>query len=590
MNRATVGSLAVGATAACSLALVAWGSSPAATSSNGGMFPSDGTSAQFNVTNTDGDGTTRSLTAVEYSGPQRGSALLAMPLSVATGILDVVAGEGDSIESVQLWQLILTPAANAERDQNVLVFGQTEAGMVQYARYGTALTSVFDPPLVIVPAGANNGDTWEQTGAALPEGAADYDLEASVAVDGDCYAVTSTLRYLVAGAELFSFGGTDRWCEGKGLVMSTSEVTTAEATTSASLTLEEGGSATPTNAIGVGAAPTWSAPDAWVESELPYTQTISFFGPQSVLVDRRSQPVAMSADGGGSRLAVINSTGDLVGLTPSEEGTVVRWRARPGGSAIALGAVGDVVVVSTSQRNVVAYDSLGVRLWTRHNRELVLAPPTDIGDGLVALVALDATVMAVDAATGEQRWTASMLTDADLPAVRAGNVVAASDRSGELIAFDAATGTVRWQLSTEPLAALASASDLIIAISDGGVTAFAAADGAEVWTAEVSGTFESVASTGDLVAISTDRATTAFDATTGEQLWTAPPTANILAVGELVTAVTTKNGVEVHDRSGRVVASWAPAEGSEDETAIALDGDGLLILHGSESLTRLGST
>lgn len=591
MNHGPLRVLAVVAVSAGAVGVAAWGAAPASVASAARtIFPPDGTSAVHRSTSTSDGVVTDGVAVVEYAGPQSGAALLALPLPVATGVLDIVQRDGTSIDALRLWQLIVTNADTPDNTQSTLLYGVTDAGTVQYARASAALTSVFDPPLVVLPADAADGETWVQRGDALPEGAAQYDYRATLAEDGDCHEVTTTLQYLSDGTELFSFHGTDRWCDGRGLVDSSIEVTTAAGVSEASLTVDDTSVTPPTPADGLSSRPDWSAAGAWAPTDLLYQQTISFFGAQPVLTDRRSLPVSLTGvPAGGASVAFVTSTGDLVGVAPGDEAATVRWRARFGGSAIALATVGDVVLVSTSERTVVAYDAFGTRLWTRTNPELVLAPPADTGDGGVVLVGLDASVTVVDALTGEERWTASMVTDADLAAVALDGVVVVSDRSGETIAFDATTGDVRWQQSLDPLVALAATDELVVAADGGAVTAYSPDDGTVVWEASASDVSELVAGEA-LVVVGGEAATRALDARTGAVRWTAPVSNQMVAVGEFTATVAMDGRVEVRDGTGEVIVEWPPPDDADnDSTAIAADGDGLLVLHGSSTLTRFGT-
>lgn len=589
MNHGPLRVLAVVAVSAGAVGVAAWGAAPISSEPSAiTVFPPDGTSAVYRATASDADeaAATDTISVIEYAGPQSGAALLALPLPVATGVLDVVGRAGTSIESLQLWQLIVTNADASDNTQSTLLYGVTDAGTVQYAGVSAGLTSVFDPPLVVLPAEAADGDTWVQRGDALPEGAVQYDYRATLAEDGDCHEVATTLRYLADGTELFSFRGTDRWCDGRGLVSSASEVTTINGVQKVALTINAEPAEPPTPADGLTARADWSQAAAWSPTELAYQQTISFFGTQPALADRRSQPVSLTGvPDGGATVAFVTTTGDLVGVAIDENGATIRWRARFGGDAIAVGVAGDVVMVATSERNVVAYDAFGTRLWTHASDELVVAPPATAGDGVAVLVGLDATVTALDATTGEERWTSTMVTDADLGAVAVDGVEVVSDRSGETIAFDATTGTVRWQRSLDPLVALAATDDVVVAATSDTVTALTAGDGSVLWEVSADDITEIVA-TDAVVVVVTGSATLAFDALTGASRWTAPAATQVVAVGEVTAMVLSDERVSVLAVDGAVIAEWSPPD--EEPTAIAVGGDGLVVLHGSSTLTRFG--
>ena len=70
------------------------------------------------------------------------------------------------------------------------------------------------------------------------------------------------------------------------------------------------------------------------------------------------------------------SSNDLVAFTPKTPTQwVALWRMHPGGTVLSAAAFGDVVVATTSQRQVVAYSAAGVRLWQHDLDELAFRPP-----------------------------------------------------------------------------------------------------------------------------------------------------------------------------------------------------------------------
>src|SRR5690606_36087722 len=99
--------------------------------------------------------------------------------------------------------------------------------------------------------------------------------------------------------------------------------------------------------------------------------------------------------------AATTNTDDIVAITASSAELTRAWYAHPGGDIVTFATVGDVTVVSTGLRRLVAYDGAGHRLWQHDLAELVVAPPTATQDGRVATVGLDGTVIMFDSVTGE---------------------------------------------------------------------------------------------------------------------------------------------------------------------------------------------
>ena len=87
----------------------------------------------------------------------------------------------------------------------------------------------------------------------------------------------------------------------------------------------------------------------------------------------------------GARLPPTNGD-DIVATTPK---TVDRWtslwRMHPGGTVLSVAAFGDVVVATTSGRELVAYSDAGVRLWSLRLEDVAFWSPVRIDDRRVAV-------------------------------------------------------------------------------------------------------------------------------------------------------------------------------------------------------------
>ena len=81
--------------------------------------------------------------------------------------------------------------------------------------------------------------------------------------------------------------------------------------------------------------------------------------------------------------------GDLVATTPKTltEWTSI-WRAHPGGTVLSLSAFGNVIIATTSNRQMVAYSDVGVRLWQLSLDDLAPTPPVRISVDEAVLVDL----------------------------------------------------------------------------------------------------------------------------------------------------------------------------------------------------------
>src|SRR4029450_3083665 len=156
-------------------------------------------------------------------------------------------------------------------------------------------------------------------------------------------------------------------------------------------------------------------------------------------------------------------SGDLVATTPKTltEWTSI-WRAHPGGTVLSLSAFGNVIIATTSTRQVVAYSDVGVRLWQLAVDDLAPTSPLRISGRDPVLVALGCEARRFDLVTGDVLWAQNIGSDVNvLPAVGAG-VVVVMDRGGATTAFEAGTGQRRWSLEMRGDAAVIIGETLVV--------------------------------------------------------------------------------------------------------------------------------
>jgi outer membrane protein assembly factor BamB len=143
---------------------------------------------------------------------------------------------------------------------------------------------------------------------------------------------------------------------------------------------------------------------------------------------------------------------------------------------LSLAAFGSVVLVTTSERRLVAYSDAGLRLWDATLREIGPAAPVQVSDDDAVLADLSGRVRRFGIADGAVRWQVDVSSDVNRsPAVGAGLVVVA-DRGGTVTALDAGTGTPRWD---RPFAATAVAvvGDRVLVAEDQNVAGLDPASG-----------------------------------------------------------------------------------------------------------------
>jgi len=196
-------------------------------------------------------------------------------------------------------------------------------------------------------------------------------------------------------------------------------------------------------------------------------------------------------------------------------------------------------------------------LWTVKTPGPIGSSPAIVGD-VAYVVAGDKHVLALDVATGAQRWSSEDATYVGTPTT-AGDRVFVIGADGSVSALGRNDGRVAW---ITPSALMANSTpvvvgDLVVAGgSDKTLHAFDFRTGAERWAAATGGNFPRSPSTdGTLVFIGgEDGVVHAFTATTGKEAWSHPTSAGHFAT----TAV----------RDGTLYASGALSDGTSELSAL----------------------
>jgi outer membrane protein assembly factor BamB len=190
----------------------------------------------------------------------------------------------------------------------------------------------------------------------------------------------------------------------------------------------------------------WTAPERWTAKSLNTISINPTFGlgpmvgsPSSVVA-----PVRTESD------LVIRATigpGDLVATTPKTltEWTSI-WRAHPGGTVLSLSAFGNVIIATTSSRQLVAYSDVGVRLWQLSLDDLAPTSPVRISESDAVLVDLGGEMRRFDVVTGAVLWQRNVGSDVNVSPAAGAGVVVVMDRGGTTTAFEQDTGKPRWDL------------------------------------------------------------------------------------------------------------------------------------------------
>jgi outer membrane protein assembly factor BamB len=532
--------------------------------------------------------------------------IFAAPSTIAASVLGSL-GETE-VREAQWWR---ASTVNDRGERGADLFRLSSDGVTQVASWGGPIGFVFEPAIVLLPPEVQPGDTWSSTGSALPGGVlvytaefaalradgpfTDFDEGREIPLTGGCIGVESTVRIEdVDGGLSTTLEESTVWCPGRGAVWSSGTIDDrpagrAELRPGALAPL--GGPATVAASFGALLDPSSRLLPG---RTLPIAITDPFFGASDVTGQYPVAPAA-TADG---RLVVVNDRGDDVQVLDLGRAQArLAWFGHPGGTVVAVGTAGDLVVATTARRQVVAYDATGRRLWNWAADELVLAAPVavptgDSGADDIVVAARSGTVTRLDARTGTPRWSQSLGADARAEVVVVDDLVLVADERERLTALDAATGAVVWR--DEPglvveLAAAGGTSGLVVAMLESGeIVALERESGDERWSTGYTGLARGVLVVDDAVVALTDEAVVAIEAESGEVRWRAA--GGQALVGESTSSVVTiVRAADVELRAtvdGAVIDAHPIDEGSISASRSVLAVGAALVVLESDGVLR----
>lgn len=403
---------------------------------------------------------------------------------------------------VRLWRTTTTAVAEpAPVDQTTRYYQVNDA--IQLLGESTPTEGyTYSPALVELPADVAAGQRWTGQGSAGLT--LDYRSElAATAAEGGCLQVDGLIAYLdKSGAPSATVALQRRWCPGQGLVaasQSRAPVTTAVSRLDALPTAVAAPTTTDTPVV-------WTDPSAWREHELSTTSINPVYGegPMNGATHGSVLPVRTES---GLVIRPLAAQDDLVATTPKTLQTWTSvWRAHPGGTILTLAAFGNVLVVTTSERRVVAYTDSGVRLWTQSLDDLAPTPAVRLGADQVGLADLSGEVRAIDLSSGTVRWRHGLGADVGVTPAAGSGLMVVADRGGTTTALDAADGSVRWTAALT-VKGLVVAGDVVVAVQDQTAHALAVDSGRTRWLKPYLGVFSEVTALGDHAVLASRDAT-----------------------------------------------------------------------------------
>jgi outer membrane protein assembly factor BamB len=238
-----------------------------------------------------------------------------------------------------------------------------------------------------------------------------------------------------------------------------------------------------------------------------------------------------------------------------------------------------------------------VRLWTRDTDELVLAAPVDAsedgsvgGTERVAIVALDGTVMLLDAVTGDPVWRHGVAADVSAAPLVAGGTVVVVDRAGHRTAFRASDGKRLWSLDGDPASTGFVAGGVPILVGDDGfLRGIDTASGQELWSTRYLGFERGVADVDGVAILATDEQVIALDPDTGMVAWSRPGVTGAVTDGHALIVFGDDTAILL-DGSGTETARWTVPSllSSINRYALAV-ADGIVLFRSFQPVTVLGA-
>lgn len=401
----------------------------------------------------------------------------------------------------------------------------------------------FQPGILTLPSTVTAGATWNASGTVLVgrggsmERQADYTFSASAraTTTPGCLEVTSTLT--VSGIDSPQV---TTWCPDRGIV-ATSESGKVWQSLSGFPQSNDPRSHVTTAASMVpldARAASWKS---FAVSGLPLAVSVG-------------QPPTLTGQGA---VVAVRGNGDLLGITIGKTDAVAAWRANPGDLITAQASFGDVTVVSTAARTLVAYDASGQWLWTTPTADVTQSRPVALDDDHLVATFVDGRVAAYDLRTGAKRWEHSLGLDVQLPAAVDRGLVYVATGDGELHALGAADGREVWTRAFgDPLVSLSAARGQVVGVSTiaNAVVAFDGATGVPLWQAAERGNARTTVALADRLVVIRDTDIYALSET-GKRVWTAPVTGSVGVSGS-VLIVAGRDRVSAIDADGSTIASW----------------------------------
>lgn len=214
---------------------------------------------------------------------------------------------------------------------------------------------------------------------------------------------------------------------------------------------------------------------------------------------------------------------DLSGLLTLGPGRLwSHWWVRPGGDVVTVTSIGSLVLVTTSERTLVAYEAGGDFRWSAELDDVAVVAPVAVGGTKVAVGTVSGEVAVFDTATGNRLWRDQLDHGVHGALASDGSVLVAADTGPTLTAWDGDSGRQRWQVeagSVFTTGLLVGPGEVVLA-TNGALTAYDLASGNRRWEEPVGLGLGAVSSRFGQLWVDVDGALESRSFETGDVAWT----------------------------------------------------------------------
>jgi outer membrane protein assembly factor BamB len=506
-------------------------------------LPTDGAVTYQRTGTTQEQETTVGIAVTESARLSGVAGLLSTDGAFATKLLGEAYADRDRIQILRTTTTAINdPTAIAQ----TIRFYRVNVGVELMGLSTASEGYVYSPALLLLPADVRAGSKWSGSGSASET--LDYRSELQAdAVDGDCLRVTGQLRYLSKAGQLGRVVTiAQTWCLHEGMLAESQSYADVRTDTSR---IEP---PPPSVQTTTNAAIHWTAPEHWSTKSLSTISINPTFG-EGAMVGTPSAVTPVRTESGLVIRATLGS-GDLIATTPKTPTAWTSiWHGHPGGTIMTLSAFGNVIIATTSNRQMVAYSDVGVRLWQLSLGDLAPTAPVRINDREALLVDLAGGTKRFDLASGAVLWESTAGSDVNVsPAVGAGLFVI-MDRGGTTTAYEQGTDERRWSVELQGAAATVI-GDNVVVIQDQTAHALLTTTGRHRWVRPIFGTLTDMTTFAGQIVVATKSESLMLNGggvvnqRLGPLLTLTPSKDHLVAWGPVEASVV--------DKDGSVVSRW----------------------------------